>query len=200
MYINTITWAYPVSESEIRAAFPNTSFPVPFQAPDGYAVVFPTPQPAYDPVIRIVRETSPQFVNAKGIWEQRWEVVPRFTEYTDGQGVVHTVAEQEAAAIAADQQARQQALISQIVDAVQKRLDDFSASRNYNGILSACTYASSPTPKFAAEGQYCVNQRDATWAKCYEMLAEVQAGTRPMPAGYADIEAELPVLEWPTQE
>jgi hypothetical protein len=198
MYINTSTSAYPVSESEIRAAFPNTSFASPFQPPQGYAVVFPTPQPAYDPVIRVVREAPPQYVAAKKVWEQRWAVVPRFVEYTDAQGVVHTVAEQEAAAVAADQQARQQALIDQIVNDVQKRLDDFAATRNYTGILSACTYATSPTPKFAAEGQYCVAQRDATWARCYELLAEVQAGTRPMPSGYADIEAELPELSWPT--
>lgn len=197
MYINTSTNQYPLSERDIRAAFPNTSFPVPFQPPEEYAVVFPAPQPAYDPVIRVVREAPPEFVAAKGIWEQRWEVVPRFVEYTDEQGVTHTVAEQEAAAIAADQQAKAQVVMGQIVDAVQKRLDDFAASRNYTGILSACTYATSPTPRFAAEGQYCVMQRDATWAKCYEMLAEVQAGTRPVPGGYADIEAELPALEWP---
>jgi hypothetical protein len=29
------------------------------------------------------------------------------------------------------------------------------------------------------------------------MLAEVLAGTRPMPSGYADIEGELPALSWP---
>jgi hypothetical protein len=30
------------------------------------------------------------------------------------------------------------------------------------------------------------------------LLAEVQAGTRPMPSGFADIEPELPPLVWPT--
>jgi hypothetical protein len=88
-------------------------------------------------------------------------------------------------------------LQSQIVAATQDRLDAFAQTRNYGGILSACTYATSTTPKFAAEGQYCVEARDATWAKLYEMLDEVLAGTRPMPSGYADIEPELPVLEWP---
>ena len=34
-------------------------------------------------------------------------------------------------------------------------------------------------------------------AKLYEMMAEVEAGTRPMPEGYVDIEPELPLLEWP---
>lgn len=34
------------SESEIRAEFPNTSFPVPFQAPEGYAPILESPAPA----------------------------------------------------------------------------------------------------------------------------------------------------------
>lgn len=88
-------------------------------------------------------------------------------------------------------------LQDQIVQATQQRLDDFAATRNYSGILSACTYATSSVPQFQSDGQYCVNARDATWAKLYEMLAEVQAGTRPMSNGYADVEPELPVLEWP---
>lgn len=85
----------------------------------------------------------------------------------------------------------------EVTVATQRRLDDFARTRNYDGVLSACTYATSPTAKFSAEGQYCVEARDATWAKLYEILAEVQAGNRPMPGGYADIEAELPALVWP---
>lgn len=88
-------------------------------------------------------------------------------------------------------------IMAECVDRTQKRLDDFARTRNYDGILSACTYATSTVPKFAAEGQYCVNARDNTWATLYQVLAEVQAGTRPMPSGYADIEPLLPVLEWP---
>jgi len=89
------------------------------------------------------------------------------------------------------------ALQAEITKATQQRLDDFARTRNYDGILSLCTYATSTVPKFQAEGQYGVTARDATWAKLYEMLAEVEAGTRPMPNGYADVEPELPVLEWP---
>lgn len=79
----------------------------------GADVVFPTPQPAFDPVIRVAREIAPQ-QTANGNWEQRWEVVPRFTEYTDADGVLHTVAEQEAAAIAADKAERVARLSVQI--------------------------------------------------------------------------------------
>jgi hypothetical protein len=86
---------------------------------------------------------------------------------------------------------------SEIIHATQKRLDDFAGTRDYNSILSACTYATSTVPKFKADGQYCVNARDATWGKLYTMMAEVEAGKRPMPTGYADIEGLLPALIWP---
>ena len=84
-----------------------------------------------------------------------------------------------------------------ITTATQQRLDDFVRTRGYDGIMSACTYATSTNVKFAAEGQYCVEARDATWATLYQMLDAVLAGTRPMPSGYAAIEAELPALVWP---
>ena len=84
-----------------------------------------------------------------------------------------------------------------IVSATQARLDAFAATRNYDGILSACTYASSGVPRFAAEGQAAVNARDATWATLYTIMGAVQAGTRPMPTSFADIELDLPALVWP---
>jgi hypothetical protein len=88
-------------------------------------------------------------------------------------------------------------LQAEIVAATQQRLDDFARTRNYDGILSACTYATSAVPKFQTEGQYCVNARDNTWATLYTILGEVQAGTRPVPSGYEDIEGDLPALVWP---
>lgn len=88
-------------------------------------------------------------------------------------------------------------LQAEIIAATQARLDAFAATRNYDGILSACTYAASSIPQFSAEGQAAVNARDATWATLYTVLGEVQTGVRPVPTGFADIEADLPVLEWP---
>ena len=86
---------------------------------------------------------------------------------------------------------------SEIVTATQQRLDDFAKTRNYFGILSACTYATSTNATFAAEAQYCVEKRDQTWSTIYQIEADVKAGTRPMPTGYAEIEPELPSLVWP---
>ena len=88
-------------------------------------------------------------------------------------------------------------LQERVVAAVQERLDDFAKTRNYDGILSACTYATSAVTKFQSEGQYCVTARDQSWALLYTLLAEVQAGTRPMPGSVAEVMALLPVMEWP---
>ena len=87
-------------------------------------------------------------------------------------------------------------IIAQYTAGVQKRLDDFARTRNYDNILSAATYATSAVPKFKAEGQYAVEARDATWAKSYEVMAAVEGGTRPMPT-LEELIAELPVLTWP---
>lgn len=80
---------------------------------------------------------------------------------------------------------------------IQQRLDAFAATRGYDGILSACTYVTSSVPQFAAEAQYAVQARDATWATAYQILAEVQAGTRPAPEDANALVALLPPLQWP---
>ena len=111
--------------------------------------------------------------------------------------VTRAVVPWSAAEISEAQATQTEALQDSIITATQARLDSFARTRNYDGILSACTYATSGVPKFAGEGQAAVDARDATWATLYTILGEVQAGTRPVPTGFADIEADLPVLVWP---
>lgn len=110
---------------------------------------------------------------------------------------VSTTVPFSAAEVAAASVASAATLQSSIVAAAQKRLDDFAKTRNYDGILSLCTYATSSVTKFATEGQYGVNVRDLTWATLYTIMDQVQAGTRPMPTGYTDVEPLLPALSWP---
>jgi hypothetical protein len=178
MWIKTTNGAYPLTEGAIKAQHLNTSFPQPFQPGEPYEWVFPTPQPAYDPITLGVRELAP--IEADGKYYQQWDVYPLEPE-----------------TIAANQQAAALRVKDEIIQNTQKRLDDFAKTRLYDGILSACTYATSSVPKFQAEGQYCVDARDNTWATLYTVLAEVEAGTRPMPGGYADVESLLPNLVWP---
>ena len=108
MYINTTTMQLQ-TESEIRAANPNTSFPVPFMAPDGYAYVFPAPQPSYNPVTQRVQASTPELTNL-GHWERRWEVAELFETQ-----------EEKDAAIAADIEAKRVAAIPASVSPRQIR-------------------------------------------------------------------------------
>lgn len=97
-------------------------------------------------------------------------------------------------------QEEQQAMLrARFIDAIQAHLDAFARTRNYDGILSAASYAASKSPRFAAEGQYAVEARDETWAKAYDILDEVLSGARPVPdiADMPAILAELPALFWP---
>lgn len=79
---------------------------------------------------------------------------------------------------------------------VQKMLDSTARTRNYDGILSLCSYAASSHPTFGAEGQAGVAWRDAVWAACYAVMADVQSGVRAVPSS-AELLAEMPGLTWP---
>lgn len=184
------------TQGELRKIHSNTSFPRVWGSnvcdAIGVDPVLASPQPTPSGPYKVVTRNGVTQDNL-GNWVQAWIERDMFSDYTDSEGVLHTKAEQEAAYQAGlNEQVREA-----VVVAVQKRLDDFAATKNYSGILSACTYATSTNPIFQPEGQYCVEARDATWAKCYQILTEVQLQLRPMPNSYDDIEAELPVLAWP---
>lgn len=89
--------------------------------------------------------------------------------------------------------------IKEIEDKIQLRLDTFAQSedRFYDGIMSACTYANSTNPTWQAEGEYCIQARDNTWATAYSILQQYLNGQIAKPT-WEDIEAQLPVLTWPT--
>ena len=78
----------------------------------------------------------------------------------------------------------------------QNMMDAKAKERNYDGIMSVCSYATSSHPKFAAEAAACVVWRDAVWATCYELLGAVRAGEMEIPSE-ADFLDLLPVFSWP---
>ena len=86
-------------------------------------------------------------------------------------------------------------LTSQITNLVQELLDNTAKSRGYDGIVSLCTYANSNISKFKTEGQAGVDWRDQCWAKCYQIMSDVQSGTRSIPTP-ADVLLELPSIIW----
>lgn len=85
--------------------------------------------------------------------------------------------------------------IKNYTNVVQALLDTCAQSRGYDNIISACTYATSSNTNFKAEGQACVEWRDAVWAKCYEILANVQNGVR-YPPTLDELLLELPEMVW----
>lgn len=182
MYVlapNQLVEKFPYSIGDLRKDNPQVSFPK-NPSPQTLALfnIFPvlSTGPKYNPATQVATQKGCGYNAELARWETLWTVRDKTAE-----------------------ELQQDALLLQqrVADATQDRLDAFARTRNYDGIMSACTYATSGVPKFQIEGQYCVDARDATWASLYAILAGVLAGTRPVPGGYEDIEAELPVLAWP---
>lgn len=166
---------YPYYLSDLYSDNPDTSFPDNLLSIDvdlsDWRVykIMPVARPEYNQNTHVATEATPALVN--GVWTQQWAIT------------------------ALDAGVANARIQANVVAAVQARLDTFANTRNYDGILSACTYATSQVPKFAAEGQRAVDLRDSTWNALYTILAEVQAGNRVVLV-YTDIESELPVLSW----
>lgn len=151
-YIDTETMQYQVSEADIRALYPQTSFPNPFIPPEQYKLVFAAPQPVFDSITQAVREIVP-VLTGLGTWQQQWDIVPKFVEYTDAEGVVHTVAEQ----LAAQAEAARVAAVPAVVSMRQARLALLS-----NNLLDAVNAAVGQMPQAAqVEWEYATEvQRD----------------------------------------
>ena len=79
--------------------------------------------------------------------------------------------------------------------AIQSYMDLKVQERDYADIVAACSYSSSTDHIFAAEGIACVKWRDAVWRKYFDVMADVDEGTREFPTAEEMI-AELPVLKW----
>lgn len=182
---NGVVTQWPLGEQIIVSANPNTSFAFPLSdqtlAEYGYAkFAYADPQ-TYDSEFQEAKEITPILIN--GVATQQWEIVEKYT------------AEEKAAYLVKKAEDAKVALQASIVQQTQARLDDFAKTRNYDGILSACTYASSTNTTFQAEGQRAVQLRDDTWQALYNILGQVATQGRVV-NGFEDIEGDLPVLSW----
>ena len=79
--------------------------------------------------------------------------------------------------------------------AVQAHLDATARARSYDSALSCVSYIDSTVAAYRAEATTMRDWRDAVWTRCYELLAEVQAGTRPVPTE-SELIALLPAIQW----
>jgi hypothetical protein len=136
------------------------------------------PAPPYNPITEYITENPILLFDGK--------VIRNYTINTHTQEIIdHNITRAT------------EAFTRMVVDRVQIRLDEFARTRNYDGILSVCTYATSVIPRFQIEGQYCVNARDNTWATLYTLMEEVTTGVREPMVSYEEVEALLPELTWP---
>jgi hypothetical protein len=170
-----------VVENDFRVSHPNTTFPSVLTdeviRPFGYALLhYDLPTPSATCYQKLI-DAAPMEVDGK--WQAQYETVDMSPE--------------EISSVDASIQA-------EIINNTQLRLDKFAATKGYDSILSACTYATSHIPQFATEGQYAVSARDTTWAALYSLLGQILAGEKPMPTGFDDTEVQniLPELTWPS--
>ena len=80
MYIRLSDNSYPLTERQIKAAFPSTTFPALFRK-GGYAVVFPTPKPELTN-LQIAVEGAPE-LTALGTYQQTWTITDKFSNQAD---------------------------------------------------------------------------------------------------------------------
>lgn len=79
----------------------------------------------------------------------------------------------------------------ELTRAVQRHMDEKARLKGYDDIRSAALRAGFPGP-FHDEGVIYAAWMDSCWATCYAVMAEVQAGNRPVPSE-AELIAALPV-------
>lgn len=138
------------------------------------------------------RELSANEIRQYGIAGYEHLVCPDNTVCNDNGTITFTPPEPE--------QETPEQMQARYTQAAQDALDAFARTRNYDGILSACSYAGSTDAQFRLEGEYCLDLRDATWRRGYAVLAAVLAGTMELPT-VAEFIAMLPVSEaqWPDE-
>lgn len=137
----------------------------------------PVIAPSYDVMTQEVRTLDPAVVD--GEWTQQWEVVDLPPEQ-----------------IAANQAAAAAAMIAACDKALTDHLDATAKTRRYDNRITCAVRAGYPGP-FQAEGQAFALWMDECNALAYQFLAEIHAGTRPMPSDPLELIAELPEIVWP---
>lgn len=87
-------------------------------------------------------------------------------------------------------------VLTLVKELVQTRLDQWAATREYDGILSVTTYSYSSNAQRSAEGLKAISNRDDTWDAMYAYMDKVTTKQLPVPMQVTEIEAQLPVLTW----
>jgi hypothetical protein len=84
-------------------------------------------------------------------------------------------------------------VISRLERSLDAHIDAVANSYRYESIRTMVTYATSDHPTFGPEGRAAVKFRDAVYAYGIQVIADVEAGNRPIPTE-AELIAELPPI------
>ena len=170
MWINPETREVFTLHSEIRAAFPGFSFPAEMSEGDiAFAGLVPV-EPSEPPQ----HSDTHSAVQAppelvNGAWRQVWASVPK---------PAPTVADFD--------------------KALTDHLDATAKQRRYESRVTCALRAAYSGP-FQAEGRAFAQWMDECNALAYQLLAELEAGTRPWPVTTQALIDELPAMVWPQE-
>ncbi len=93
-----------------------------------------------------------------------------------------------------------QEVFSRVVFLARKKvgedLDVFANTRDYDSIVSLCSYATDPDPAHVAEAQRGVGLRSQAWASIRDYQMAVTTGASPVPRFESEIFAVVPALTW----
>lgn len=178
MYVkakNQTVEKFPYTLNDLKKDHPNVSFP---KKPsddvlaewDVYPVIFDE-RPQAGLKEATVQADKPDYVDGK--WVLRWTV----KQLSNDEFAQKIKAHKEA-----------------LQHEVTRHMDRVAAEKNYDSILSACTYAAFDNP-FKEDGLKAIAWRSAVWVKCYEVLDYAQSGLRDIPTP-EELIAELPKMDW----
>jgi len=136
-----------------------------------------TNPPTFDPITQTVQRDGCEYVDDR--WQYKWRIDDLPAEQ-----------------IAANQAAAYAAKLASFDQALTAHLDATAQSKRYDNRITCAVRAGYAGP-FQAEGQAFAAWMDAQNAKAYTLLAEVQAGTRPLPETTQALIDELDPMVWP---
>lgn len=172
MYLNTESHDYPLTEDQVKAAFPQVSFSAPFIAPAPYVAVTPTTPPPCDTLMQRVIE-APPVLTSNG-YAQAWVTVP--------------LSESERAAAV-------QAALTAIETALDAYLDGVAQSFRFADRTRLALRAAYPN-QWQALGQAFGTWMDTCNTMTAQGMQDFLDGKIPLPTPQ-DVLAQLPVFMAP---
>jgi len=133
--------------------------------------------PTYDPLTQTVIRDGCEYVNDR--WQYKWRIDDLSAEQ-----------------IAANQAAAYAAKLASFDQALTAHLDSVAQQRRYDNRITCMVRAGFQGP-FQTEGIAFATWCDDCNAQAYLLLAEVQAGTRPLPDTPQALIDILPKMVWP---